>query len=416
MKEESYFKGIAVFIDLLGTKSNENNFKESLKINRIFKRKTEILNDPNIFDTNFEKKVVTFSDCAYLLYREKDANIGKLGYTVLHDIAELSMKFLNKGVIFRGGISTGNLYFDSENIFFGPAVNEAYMIESQISIYPRICISEELTNDINKFTKELERKRINVNKILKKDIDNKYYLNIFASTEDGLKLSFENKCGEILEKIKSNIDLKISEYRENKKIYEKYKWLSKYISEVNVGKEKKNTIIQNGHRIEFFDDNKLMDDYEQLTKLINEKFLKKEWEECVKACNEQLHRFGDKSQFIYYTRGKAYFYLGEIDLAIKDFEKEETRVIENDDKEEVYSSLVTFYLMLGKDDKEYEYNKKIVDLNSKSLEYYRALYLISEDRSKGQKIAIEIIKENSDYDNFHEILKDYNIKIMCGIV
>lgn len=63
----------------------------------------------------------------------------------LHDfvelIADLQFFLLTQGVLVRGGIDIGEVYHD-KNYIFGNGVVRAYMIESKISKYPRIVISD----------------------------------------------------------------------------------------------------------------------------------------------------------------------------------------------------------------------------------------------------------------------------------
>lgn len=47
-----------------------------------------------------------------------------------------------KGILFRGAVVIGDLYND-KIIIFGPAMLEAYELESKKAIYPRIIIEED---------------------------------------------------------------------------------------------------------------------------------------------------------------------------------------------------------------------------------------------------------------------------------
>ena len=52
----------------------------------------------------------------------------------------------NNRVIVRGGIARGGLIHDKEMVV-GPAMVDAYLLESKKAVYPRIIISEELKNE-----------------------------------------------------------------------------------------------------------------------------------------------------------------------------------------------------------------------------------------------------------------------------
>lgn len=97
--------------------------------------------------TAYERKIFTFSDCAYIFYHFKDGisderkDLGKLFTVALCNCETLFLRFLTERIVFRGGISYGDAYIDPHrNMFFGPAVNTAYKLESTIAVHPRIVI------------------------------------------------------------------------------------------------------------------------------------------------------------------------------------------------------------------------------------------------------------------------------------
>lgn len=51
--------------------------------------------------------------------------------------------YCNLGMMVRGGISVGKLVHEDAGALFGPAMNEAYALESKSAIYPRVIISPE---------------------------------------------------------------------------------------------------------------------------------------------------------------------------------------------------------------------------------------------------------------------------------
>lgn len=51
--------------------------------------------------------------------------------------------FYDLGMMLRGGIALGQLIHEEGGALFGPAMNEAYGIESKLAIYPRVVISED---------------------------------------------------------------------------------------------------------------------------------------------------------------------------------------------------------------------------------------------------------------------------------
>lgn len=51
--------------------------------------------------------------------------------------------FWNLGMMVRGGLSIGKLIHEENGALFGPAMNEAYALESKSAVYPRVVISQQ---------------------------------------------------------------------------------------------------------------------------------------------------------------------------------------------------------------------------------------------------------------------------------
>ena len=60
------------------------------------------------------------------------------------------MFFYDLGMMLRGGIALGQLIHEEGGVLFGPAMNEAYSLESKLAIYPRVVISDNAYNLLNK--------------------------------------------------------------------------------------------------------------------------------------------------------------------------------------------------------------------------------------------------------------------------
>jgi hypothetical protein len=78
-----------------------------------------------------------FSDCIVLSQR------GTFGVPLFISVTQLVMALLDLGVLVRGGVAIGPLYHDA-SIVFGPALVEAYHLESRCAKFPRILVSESL--------------------------------------------------------------------------------------------------------------------------------------------------------------------------------------------------------------------------------------------------------------------------------
>jgi hypothetical protein len=180
-----YSKGIVYFIDILGTKNR--NFSDSLKINEMFHEELGNIQKRHRPTSVGRRYVTSFSDCAYIIYAIKDEydkedHFIKYIFTSLYNTASTIAYFVVNGFLCRGGIYCGEVYFDqSKNIIFGPAINNAYLLEKDAKM-PRLLLDNKLAEKIIEYDENIksinEMARItNGNIIIQDDVDKKYYLN-----------------------------------------------------------------------------------------------------------------------------------------------------------------------------------------------------------------------------------------------
>ena len=171
-----YKKALVIFIDILGSQCR-NNFDELFEINELFHNK--LLNNMELDREyiSYQRHIYTFSDCAYIFYDYKEPftdnsidNLGRLFDAALSNCEPLLMTFLSKGLIFRGGVAYGDVYYDNEkSMFFGEAVNKAYQYESSMAIYPRIIV-DKYVGDIIIAHNDIFQKRYNKKIVSKKKV------------------------------------------------------------------------------------------------------------------------------------------------------------------------------------------------------------------------------------------------------
>lgn len=63
--------------------------------------------------------------------------------SLLREVANLALTLLGLGIMVRGGIALGPLYH-KDSVVFGPAMIDAYELESRYALYPRILISDAI--------------------------------------------------------------------------------------------------------------------------------------------------------------------------------------------------------------------------------------------------------------------------------
>lgn len=134
-----YESRITLFLDILGFKqlvfeNRQDIILDVLKTAQEFHKR-----EP--FSLSETMRVSAFSD--HILISDVPGT-SKEGFVfIMKYAAFLWWLFIAKGVLVRGGISVGNLYHE-QGIVFGDSLIEAFSIESDIAIYPRIVITEDV--------------------------------------------------------------------------------------------------------------------------------------------------------------------------------------------------------------------------------------------------------------------------------
>ncbi|MCM1161012.1 MAG: hypothetical protein NC412_07295 [Roseburia sp.] len=261
-----YQKRIIAFIDILGfkTKVDDSLISKTVarKLHTALKRILQIKLDNEDLSSVLEMKsygveITTFSDSAVISYPADD--IDGLFYLLL-DLVHLQLELASYDVLLRGGITIGDLYHDG-SIVYGPAMNEAYLLESKKAKYPRIIADVHNINDFIKQQVKLGKADHydveDILNLLKQDRDGKYFVDMLrqdrelSNTGDeyfqwlkslrtviveGLnryaspQMKWNEKLYRILNrKFKQSV-------KQNRDIFIKYEWLKEYYDSV-VGDE-----------------------------------------------------------------------------------------------------------------------------------------------------------------------------------
>ena len=165
-----------------------------------------------------------FSDC--LVISAKDDRSGRDSLVML--LWGLAHNMMHSGYFLRGGVVRGPIYH-SESGVYGPALLDAYHLESKIAKNPRIVLSEELAAEWGQGEEgpdgQFRTWRI--------DSDKNYYFDFMQPF--GGSTFFANAAGawqQDLEKLRSVTLEGLSIHRGSKKILQKYIWLAQYFNEI----------------------------------------------------------------------------------------------------------------------------------------------------------------------------------------
>lgn len=240
--EQKFRRVVTIFIDILGSQSRES-FNEWYNVMSIFSAMIE--REKKLDQTHpwtvYKRETHVFSDCAYIIYDYKDdiedsrKDIYELMGISCYNTEKVLYEFLKKGFIARGAITHGDLFYDNEkNIWFGPAMNRAYFLESKKARFPRVIIDPDYAEDLYLFNENKYRnnsfQRMTNGEILCRDIDGLIYLNYLNSMKLGMnQMESEYMLENALQLCNKERDIKRATTELQESIKEKYDWLEKYL-------------------------------------------------------------------------------------------------------------------------------------------------------------------------------------------
>lgn len=129
------------------------------------------------------KIVTTFSDSIVISFKITEQS------EVFHTILELQwmiMRLIVKGILCRGAVTYGKLYH-TEQMLFGPALVEAYLLESKAALYPRVILDKSLIDLGSKSGRHNPEDEAGyIKDMLERDTDGMYYIDYFIKAQSEL--------------------------------------------------------------------------------------------------------------------------------------------------------------------------------------------------------------------------------------
>ncbi len=225
-------KSFCAYIDILGfsEKIMKNDLKFfSLYLNTLQKELQYIENTHDLSGKqgfkSFELKIFTdnfvFGHPWFDQFGESE-----LG-NIFEVLSHIQFTFAKENIFIRGAISISELYMD-ENIVLGPALIEAYKLESEKAINPRILLSKEVVEIVNKHINYYAQHQSSPqSKQYLIDIDGYHFINylfiLFYDHNYPDKVIIEE-----LQKHKQPVLENLKLHENNFKLFEKYSWIAKY--------------------------------------------------------------------------------------------------------------------------------------------------------------------------------------------
>lgn len=234
-----YQQRIVAFIDILGFKGilNETVKKDDLddekRIDEVIAayeairdiwdldKKSELLDT----SSSQSKKVTIFSDSIVVSFQVDEPS--EVFYTLL-ELKWLIMRLLWHGILCRGAVSIGK-FIHKEEYLFGPALMEAYLLESKAALYPRIILDRPVidastNNNAIHHTEKMGKEH--VESLLEQDSDGMYYIDYFFKAQSELDdpeydfPAYINNLGNIIRK-----GLMASSHPSKADLRIKYSWM-----------------------------------------------------------------------------------------------------------------------------------------------------------------------------------------------
>lgn len=272
--EKTYKNCFVIFIDMLGTQAKKDInsiYSDYYNFHSILLSKDgKFITDGRKGGISSGEKIYmhshTFSDCSYMMYSydkeflNSDDDKGILIDNALCHFERIILKLLNDGIVFRGGASYGEVFYEKEmNILFGSAINKAFQMEDKEAKYPRIIVSDNVaelynihfekcvkafdnpTDEISKLLYDLllkegigNIKESQGRMVIKDASDGKYIINYLNSINTVFRIDLpeiKTDSMDFKEYFLSFIEKKLfeAESNNNKSVKEKYEWLINYI-------------------------------------------------------------------------------------------------------------------------------------------------------------------------------------------
>ncbi len=227
-----YDDRVCCFIDILGFSqhisetidSEGENVEEKIEL---ISRIIDLINKlPTKSKNGFgeSKRITQFSDSIVLSFTINDLD---QVFMMLLDFLRITSELAFKGFLIRGGITWGKL-IHNDKYLFGPAMIEAYKLESKKAKYPRIVIDKDIYSIGERFsTNDPEYVREVFDSIISVDDDGEFYIDYISKASSEFDepihtiIPYVNSLKKIITKCSGN---------EDQSVISKIDWLKKKLN------------------------------------------------------------------------------------------------------------------------------------------------------------------------------------------
>jgi len=243
----NYEQRIITFIDILGFKEIiKQSESDTSKIETIYSvldflktweapekwdlRLVEIEEDAQKkgvehFDIRGKTNTTAFSD-SIVISVNIDNNINEMMSTLVVNLGYIGTVLLEKGILFRGGITYGNVIHKENGIVFGQGLIDAYLLESKSAKYPRLILSNKLIGKLN-YPLEEKRNRYPYHQYIERFEDGcvGFHQMMYYQVLQGWDEMTQENLIKSLDSVRKTIVKGLDTSFENPEVFEKYSWL-----------------------------------------------------------------------------------------------------------------------------------------------------------------------------------------------
>lgn len=146
-KYETINAAYFAFIDVLGFKET---YSKNSNFSKVFEYFTSLVDSMHCINNPDNKCYAGQTSDSLYFYTDKLVHLIEFINVFLH----FNIYAMSQNVFFRGGIAKGELKYNRPHQFFGDCIIKAYLLEENISKYPRITIDNNTFDDLKKYTPE----------------------------------------------------------------------------------------------------------------------------------------------------------------------------------------------------------------------------------------------------------------------
>lgn len=255
----NYELRIIAFIDILGFKEIvKQSEKDSTKIELLysvleFLKDWEISNKWDLkyleieedaqkkgvknFDIRGKTNSTSFSDSIVVSVKVEN-NINEMVSTLIVNLSYIGAILFEKGILFRGGLTIGNIIHNKNGTVFGQGLIDAYLLETKSAKFPRIILSDKLINHL-KYPLQTKRDRYPYHQYLNRFEDGcvGFHQMIHYQVIESWSDMTDEKLKKSLKNIRKTIINGLDTSFENPEVYEKYKWLENQYAKLIILKD-----------------------------------------------------------------------------------------------------------------------------------------------------------------------------------